>query len=217
MINPENTHPLPDRSVRLAAWVGLIVVGLSIAVGVLIQAQAARDLGPPEDVPRAVAIPALYATMGLLAIIGAIERRPAIVAAAGLLCFVGSILSIATLEFVVPGIVLIALGSGVRGRPRGRMREAVIAGATIGLVIGAAVVLLATTEGRCWTATGSPADPSYTVITCGGETVIPSGGSTFASGSDSADLTLRGGAGEAVLLVAALGLAMLDRRDPAGP
>lgn len=207
---------MPDRRVRRVVWVGLVVVGLSVAIGVFIQAQA-RDLGPPDVVPREIAIPALYATMGLLAIIGALERRPAIVIVAGVLCLAGSILSFATLEFVVPGIALMVLGAGIHGRPRPRLREAAIAGAATGLVIGAAVVLLSTTEGRCWTATGSPADPSYTVITCVGESVIPSGDSTFASGSDSADLTLRGGVGEVVLLVAALGLAMLDRRDPAGP
>jgi hypothetical protein len=65
------------------------------------------------------------------------------------------------------------------------------------------------TEGRCWEAAGSPADPIYTVIPCAGNTVIPSGGSTFASGFDSADLTVRGGLIEAVLLARALGLATL--------
>ncbi len=205
-----------DGSVRLTVWVGLIILGLSVAVGVLIRSQA-RDLGPPEDVPRAIAIPALYATMGLLAVIGALGRRPAIVVAAGVLCIAGSILSIATLEFVVPGIVLIVLGSRLQGRPRRRLGEAAVAGATIALVIGAAVVLLATTDGRCWTASGSPADPTYAVIPCGGETVLPADGSTFASGFEGGALTVRGGIGEVVLLVGALGLATLDRRNRARP
>ena len=61
--------------------VGVLVLGLAVALSVFIQYQA-RGPRPPEDVPRALAIPALYATMGLLAIIGALQRRPAIVVAA---------------------------------------------------------------------------------------------------------------------------------------
>jgi len=60
-----------------------------------------RDPRPPEDMPRAIAIPALYAVMGLLAIIGALQHRPAIVVAAGVLCLTGTILSVATIEFAV--------------------------------------------------------------------------------------------------------------------
>lgn len=112
----------------------------------------------------------------------------------------------------MPGISLLVLGARLPGRPRPRLREAAVAGATIGLVLAAAVVLLATTEAQCWTATGSAADPTYTVIPCGGEAALPADGSTFAAGSDSAVLTVRGGIGEVVLLVGALGLAVYDRR-----
>jgi hypothetical protein len=202
---------MPDRNVRPAVWVGIIILGLSVAVGVFIQAQS-HDPSPPEGIPREIAIPALYATMGLLAIIGALQRRPAIVVAAGLLCLVGAILSIATIEFVVPGIVLIGLGSRIGGRPGRRLREAAIAAVATLLVVSAGIALLSMTEGRCWEAAGSPAAPIYTVIPCGGETVIPSGGSTFASGFDSADLTVRGGLSEGVLLLGALGLAALTGR-----
>jgi hypothetical protein len=191
-------------------WVGLVIVGLSIAVGVFIRVQG--DPSPPEEVPRAIAIPALYATMGLLAVIGALQRRPAIVVAAGLLCFVGAIPSIPTLEFVVPGIALVALGSRIEGHPGRRRHEAAIACSATLLVIGAAVGLLSTTEGRCWTAAGSPAAPNYTVVPCGGQTVIPADGSTFASGFDSGVLTARGGLIEAVLLAGALGLVTLTGR-----
>jgi len=197
--------------VRPAVWVGLIIIGLSVAVGVFIQAQS-QDPSPPEDMPRAIAIPALYATMGVLAVIGGLQRRPAIVVVAGLLCLVGAILSIATIEFAVPGIILIALGAGIEGRPGRRRREAVIAAVAAVLVVSAGIALLSITEGRCWEAAGSPAAPIYTVIPCGGEAVIPSGSSTFASGFDSADLTVRGGLSETFLLLSALGLAALTGR-----
>jgi len=210
-IAPRSSGLPLDRRVRLAVWVGVLVLALSVAVGLFIQVQS-RDPSPPEGIPRAIAIPALYATMGLLAVIGALQRRPAIVVAAGLLCFVGAILSIATIEFVVPGIVLIGLGSGIGERPGRRLREAAVAAVATVLVVSAGVALLSMTEGRCWEAAGSPADPIYTVIPCGGETAIPGEGSTFASGFDSGDLTVRGGISEAVLLASALGLATLTGR-----
>jgi hypothetical protein len=65
----------------LVLIVGVVVLGLAVALGVFIHLQL-RDPGPPEGLPRALAIPALYATTGLLAIIGVLQRRPAIVVAA---------------------------------------------------------------------------------------------------------------------------------------
>lgn len=194
-------------------WVGLIILALSVAVGVFIQAQS-PDPSPPEDVSRAIAIPALYASIGLLAVIAALQRRPAVVVATGLLCFVGSILSIATLEFVVPGVALVALGSRIERHRGRRLYEAAIACAATVLVIGAGVALLSTTESRCWTAAGSPADPHYTVVPCESQTVVPADGATFASGSDSGVLSARGGLIEAVLLAGALGLVTFTGRRP---
>ena len=205
-----------DRARRLVLLVGVLVLGLAIALGVFIQYQRA-DPGPPEDVPRALAIPALYATMGLLAIFGALQRRPAIVAAAGVLCFVGSILSIATIEFAVPGFVLMLLSSRIQALPARRGSEAVVAVAAVLLVVGAAIALLGMTGESCWQATGSPADPTYTAIPCAGG-ASGSGsigvGQTFASGSDSGALTTSGGAVEALLLLAALTLTVVTGRTP---
>ena len=201
-----------ERAGRLVLIVGIVVLGLAVALGAFIHLQL-RDPGPPEGVPRAVAIPALYATMGLLAIIGAVQRRPAIVVAAGMLCLVGTILSAATIEFAVPGILLIGFGSRI-GELSGRRRaEPLIAAAAVLLVVGAAIALLGMTEGRCWQATGSPADPTYTVIPCGGQAVLVAGG-LFASGSDSGVLTTGGGLVEAVLLLGALTLTAVTGRTP---
>jgi hypothetical protein len=193
--------------------VGVLVLGLAVALSVFIQYQA-RDPRPPEDVPRALAIPALYATMGLLAIIGALQRRPTIVVAAGVLCLVGAILSVATIEFAVPGILLILLGSRIQALPTRHGSEGVIAAAAVLLVVSAAIALLALTGERCWQATGSPADPTYTVIPCGGQTVLVGGGQTFASGSDSGVLTTGGGLAEALLLLGALTLTAVTGRTP---
>ena len=193
--------------------VGVLVLGLAVALSVFIQYQA-RDPRPPDDVPRALAIPALYATMGLLAIIGALQRRPAIVVAAGVLCLVGAILSVATIEFAVPGILLVLLGSRIQALPTRHGSEGVIAAAAVLLVVSAAIALLALTGERCWQATGSPADPTYTVIPCGGQTVLVGGGQTFASGSDSGVLTTGGGLAEALLLLGALTLTTVTGRTP---
>ena len=192
---------------------GVVVLGLATALGVFIQSQA-RDPRPPEDVPRALAIPAVYATVGLLAIIGAVQRRPAVVGAAGVLCLVGTILSVAAIEFAVPGVLLILLGSRIHALPRRHRREPVIAAAAVLLVVSSAIALLGMTEGRCWQATGSPADPTYTAIPCGSQPVLVAGGQTFASGFDSGVLTTGGGLVEAVLLLAALALVALTGRTP---
>ena len=202
-----------DQAPRLVLMVGVVVLGLAVALGVFIQYQAG-DPRPPEDVPRALAIPALYATMGLLAIIGALRRRPAIVVGAGVLCLVGTILSVATIEFAIPGVVLVLLGSRIEAVPTRLRSEAAIAAAAVLLVVSAAIALLVMTQGRCWQATGSPADPTYTVIPCGGEAVLVGGGQTFASGFDSGLLTTGGGLVEAVLLLGALSLATVTGRTP---
>jgi hypothetical protein len=202
-----------DRARRLILMVGVVVLGLAVALGVFIQYQA-RDPRPPEDVPRALAIPAVYTTMGLLAIIGALQRRPAIVVGAGVLCLLGTILSVATIEFAVPGVLLILLGSRIQALPRRHLSEAVIAAAAVLLVVIAALALLFMTEGRCWQATGSPADPTYTVIPCDDQVVLVGGGQTFASGFDSSVLTTAGGLVEAVLLLGALTLVAVTSRTP---
>jgi hypothetical protein len=204
-----------DQARRLVLMVGVVVLGLAVALGVFIQYQS-RDPRPPEDVPRAIAIPALYATMGLLAIIGALRRRPAIVVAAGALCLVGTILSVATIEFAAPGLLLILLGPRIQALPRRHGSEAVSAAAAVLLVVSAAIALLVMTEGRCWEARGSPSSPTYTVIPCSDQPVTVGGGDTFASGSDSGMLTRGGGLVEVVLLLGALTLAVVTGRTSTG-
>jgi hypothetical protein len=202
-----------DQAGRPAQLVGVVVLGMAVALGVFIQYQS-RDLRSPEEVPRAIAVPALYATMGLLALIGALQRRPAIVVAAGVLCLVGAILSVATIAFAVPGVLLILLGSRIQALPTRQRSDAVVAAAAVLLVVSAAVALLVMTTNRCWQATGSSDHPVYTVIPCGGQGVLVAGGQAFASGFDSGVLTTGGGLVEVVLLLAALTLAGVTGRTP---
>jgi hypothetical protein len=202
-----------ERAQRLALMVGVTIVGMAVALGVFIQV-VSRDPGPPEDFPRAIALPALYATTGLLPIVGAIQRRPAIVVAAGVLCLVGTVLSVATVAFAVPGLVLILLSLRIRGSRRSGA-EAIIAAAAVLLVVSAGIALLGMTEGRCWQATGSPTNPTYTVIPCG-QGVVGAASQTYASGFDSGVLTRAGGLVEVALLVAALTLTAVTGRPLTG-
>jgi len=212
-----NTTAGRDQARRLAVLVGLVLLGMAVAFGVFIQSQP-RDPGPPEDVPRALAFLAAYATPGLLAIMGALQRRPAIVVTAGALCLAGSILSVASIAFAIPGVALILLGSRIQGVPLRHRSEVVIAAVVALLVASAVITPLAMAEGRCWQATRSPTDPpTYTVtsvVPCGGPAVLDAGGQTFASGYESGVLTTGGALVEAVLLLGALTLTAVTGRTP---
>ena len=194
---------------------GLVVVGMAVALGVFIQIQ--EHGGPPEDVPRSIAIPALYATAGIVAILASYQRRPLVVMAAGVVCLVGIILSVAAFPFAAPGILLIALGARMVPASDNCRRDGAVAAAVVVLIVGAGVALLATTGGRCWEETGTVDSPTYTVTACDGGTGAQgegqtvggqtgSGAEVIGSGYDGGALTLTGAGLETVLLLAALGL-----------
>ena len=196
-----------DRARRLTIGIGVVIVGLSVVVAVIVAGNR-RDLGPDDDVPRALAIPALFATVGITAIVGGLQERRPIVLACGLLCLLGTVLSAATLAFVVPGLALIYLWPRLaitHGRDSAETVVVLVVGM---LVAGAAVALLALTDTRCWQASGSATAPTYTVSPCGpgtGPSPVALPGA-WASGYDSGVLTLGGALAEGILLVTALGL-----------
>jgi hypothetical protein len=214
-----------DGTTPLALVVGLVVVGMAVALGAFIQLQGHAG-GPPEDAPRWIAIPALYATAGMVAIIASLQRRPLIVTGAGIVCLVGSILSVATIMFAIPGVALLALSARtVTEADRGR-RDGVVAAGVVVLVIGAGVALLATTGQRCWEETGTATSPTYTVTACGDGASSTGGGRSvgggaaagtqvIGSGYDSGVLTTTGGLTEAALLLGALALVILTGRGAA--
>lgn len=197
---------------------GLVVVGMAIALGVVIRLQ--DHGGVPEELPRSIAIPAAYAMAGVVAVIAAIQRRPLIVMASGVVCLVGIILSVATLPFAIPGVVLVALGARFAGVAGPGRPDGAVAAAVVVLIVGAGVALLATTGGRCWEETGTAASPTYVVWACDGGASSQgvgqsvgdgsnAGATVIANGYDSGELTLTGGAVEAALLMAALGLVVV--------
>jgi hypothetical protein len=103
--------------------------------------------------------------------------------------------------------LLINLALRMPASARNSRSEALVAAGMAVLVVGAAVALLGTAEGRCWEAHGSPSSPTYTVIPCTDQPVTVGGGDTFASGYDGGVLTTMGGVFEAVLLLVAITLA----------
>ncbi len=145
---------LRDPPARAAVLVGVAVLGLAIALAVFIEFVAqSGDLGPPDDVPRSVAIPAVYGVLGVLAIMAARQGRPAVVLGVGLACLAGAFLSAATILFAIPGLILVGLARQIAASRRGWL-ETLVAAAVVVLVTGAGIILLGTTEGRCWEAHG---------------------------------------------------------------
>jgi hypothetical protein len=212
------SRPGGERILGAATWTGIVVLGLAVGLGVLIQSLKGQP-SAPEDVPRALAIPALYATAAGLAILSARQRRPWILAAAGILCLAGTALSIATIAFAVPGLLLVLLATRLPAHDGAVLAEVAVGAVVVALVLGAAAALLGTTEGRCWNATGTPGSPRVEVIPCSadGSSSVVGGEDAFASGFDSAVITWRGAVLEAALLIGAVGLVWLTGRGDPGP
>jgi hypothetical protein len=198
---------------RLAAAMALTVIGLAVGLGIFIQWNQGQTLRT-DDVPRAIAVPAPFAATGLVALVGALQRRRWIVMTAGVLCIAGIALSYATLVFILPGLILglvaLRLRPGVAENVPGEILVAVL---TFVLIVGSVVALLTMTEPRCFEVLGSPASPTIHLIPCGSEPTLVGGpGGGFASGEDSAALTLRGVAVEGALLLIAVALVVATGR-----
>lgn len=152
----ETKNPQRDP-IRLGIGAAGIIAGYAVVIGVV--AAGARDpeeLGPPEAVPRAVLVAALLMLPAALAVIGAIRRSRPILVVAGVLCLVQAFVAFSgvTIPFVVPALLLLALGAQQRDRVP---RRTVIAGVLVVLLgIGAWVAALAITEPSCWVARTAP-------------------------------------------------------------
>jgi hypothetical protein len=206
----------------LAAVIAALAVG--IALYPLIQPGGSGELGWPGIVPRPVVIAALLGLPASLAAIAAFRGSRPIFIAAGVLCLLQSIVGVlsgVTLGFVIPGILLVAIGleRSPIGSPRTRARAWVASVLVVGLGIAAWVAPFATSETVCWIAQrGSDGSPVYTRIP---ETdTLGVGTGDLASGCDGGSYTFEGLMLAGVLGIGALALAGLaagsaDRpRDP---
>lgn len=136
---------------RLAVTIELLFIGI-LTVWLALNTDSGADV-----VPRPIALLLLYATPGIVALFGLIGRRRSLVFAAAVVLLPGSVISIVTVIFFLPAILLwltsllmAAPGDGRGSRLTGAL-EIVIACC---LMLGAAVALFSTTAAGC-TADGS--------------------------------------------------------------
>ncbi len=210
---------------RLGFVLAAMIGGLAIAIAALPLFQAAGwsgSLGGPAIVPRPVVIATLLGLPAGVAAIAALrESRPMFIAA-GVVCLLQSVVAFSgvTLGFVIPGILLVAVGlehspKATAGPASGRRASA--AGVlVVGLAIAAWIVPFATGETVCWIArAGSDGNPVYTRIAESNTLTV--GVDDLASGCDSGAFTLEGLMVGGVLAIGALAVAALAASRPVDP
>jgi len=212
--------------VRLGLATSAIVIGYAVVIGAIragvlrVQGSGAGDIGPSDADIGALWLTLAFAAPGVIGAIGSVRHRGWLLTTAGILCIGQSIVAFSgvAIPFVIPGIVLLPLGSRAPGRVG---RRSVAFGATIvGLVIASWVAGLGMTETRCWTATRGPdgtlvyADaPDLEANPETGEGGTALDGITIAEGCDGGVLTASGAVVGIALLGAAGALAAVASRD----
>ncbi len=98
-------------------------VALALGLGLVASAAGQSDLGPPETVPRGVALALLFSTPGLIGFLGARSARPALLFAAGILCALQSIVAFSgiTLVFLLPALGFLRTATPGRESPSGEV------------------------------------------------------------------------------------------------
>ena len=216
---------MTPRSRRLGSVVAALIAALAVTIAALplIQSGNGADaLAGPAIIPRPIVTAVLLGLPAGIAMIGALRASRPMFLAAGSLCLLQSLVAFSgvTLGFVIPGIVLIALGgprmqSGDSTRSGGG--RARIAGLlVVGLGIAAWFALFATSETVCWIArSGSDGRPVYTRIAETNSFTL--GANDLGAGCDGGAFTLLGLTVAAVFVVGALAAAALSKgrgRDP---
>lgn len=202
-----------------------VALQLALALGLVIFVLVVGSdrVGPSDHVPRGLALGLLFAVPGVIAALGVRAGRPSLLIAAVVMDMAGVMLSFATLVFVVPaGFFVAQVAATARGPLHAgpATRAALVGLALVGLVVGAGVVLLTSTESRCWTAYSTPGGTEYRFspyVGNGVQVSVPL--DAIASGCDTGVLTARGEATAAVLTLGAIALAGLAgrRRSQTGP
>lgn len=204
------------RGRRLGFAVAAMVAALAVIVAAfpLIMEDGSRGISGPSIVPRPVIIGILLALPAGVAAMAALRGSRPMFVAAGVLCLLQSLVGVfsgVTLGFVVPGIVLIALGlEQAQTGPAGTIgwRPVIAAALVIGLTIAAWVVPVATGETVCWVAsTGPDGGLIYRIIP--NSDTLTVGINEVASGCAGGTFTLQGLMLGGVLAIGALALAAL--------
>jgi hypothetical protein len=175
--DPEPKYPGQDP-IRLGVGAAGIIAGYAVAVAAIsASAREPGELGPPEAVPRPLLLAGLLMVPAAIAFVGALRRSGPILIAAGVLCLLQAFVAFSgvTIPFVVPALLLVALGAEQQDPVR---KPALVAGIlVIFLGLGAWLAALGMTETTCWVArTASDGRVVYTPMP------IPAG-ADFGSGS----------------------------------
>jgi hypothetical protein len=175
----------------------------------------------PGFLPRGVVVIGVFATPGVVGLIGVRSRRPALLLAAGLASAAGSFtaFSLVTLIFLVPSVLFLVGAVRLAGRNPGSapgglvggLAQLAIAVTIFPLLIGAGAAGLLITDSACWTTYGSGLGSRIVVQPyANGEMELPTGATSMHCATG---LISPQGVGLAVLLDgAALGLALLATR-----
>src|SRR5260221_3553575 len=199
-----------------------LVLAFALVIFVAGAGAGVGEIGPSDHLNRGVVLGLLFTVAGVVAALGVRGGRPILLAAAVVMDMAGVLLSFATLVFVVPAGLFVAHAAATAQGPvraGAAVRAALLLVATAGLVIGAGLALLTTTESRCWTAYSTPSGTEYrfSPYVDTGSITLPT--DSFASGCDTGLLSSRGEAMAAGLAIGAIvraGLTARRRAEPVG-
>jgi hypothetical protein len=191
-----------------------ITAGYALTVAFISANANAEELGPPEIVPAPIRLAALLLLPAVIAAIGALRRSRPLLCAAGVLCLGQSFVAFSgvTIPFVVPALVLLALGMRADGTlvPR----RATVGGVLV-VLLGFAMwlALFATTEATCWVAeTASNGEIIYRHVPVTETQTL--GPTEVAAGCDGGAVTLQGIALAAIFWIGAVAIAAFASSTP---
>ncbi len=199
-----------------------MIVVLAVGVAAIPYLQEGQgSLGGPSIVPRPVVIAILLGLPAGVAAIAALRGSRAMIIAAGALCLLQSFVSFggATFGFLIPALVLIALGlDGAQTASSSRTsRRAMSSGALVlALGIAAWIVPFAMSETVCWAANPGPDGALvYRIIPNTDTLAVSEVGAS--AGCDGGTFTLQGLMLGGVLAIGALALAALGASSAGRP
>jgi hypothetical protein len=205
------SDPRRARVRRLGLAMAAIMVGYGLVVAAVPLILAGADPTPPWWIDRPIALAGLFTVPAAVAAIGAIRGNRPLLIAAGVLCLLQAFISVVTLGFVVPAIVLLSLGAAPwpgQARPNGIALFAAFL--VVVLTLAAWVSLFALTEPRCYVISRAGNGtlvytevPATDTMMNGPAQIVGEG-----SGCGSAELTLLGMGVSAILAIGAIALAV---------
>lgn len=204
---------------RLGLAAAAIIAGYALFVGA-ISAGWIVDLGadrfsPPQAALRPLLLVGLFLLPAIVAAIGAIRRSRPLLVAAGILTLGQSLVAFSgiTIPFLVPAVLLLALGIDARGTSAPR-RAVIGALAVVILGLGAWIVPFALSETSCWIARSGPGGTIvYSQVPASDTSTLGSG--DLAAGCDGGSFTLQGVGLAAVLGIGSVAMAVLASTRPA--